>query len=40
MLTNNGETLRQLTLQGLGISRLGRFHVYDDIQRGALVELP
>lgn len=39
MQTNNGETMRQLTLQGLGISRLGMFHVYDDIQRGDLVEL-
>lgn len=39
MQTNNGETMRQLTLQGLGISRLGMFHVFDDIQRGALVEL-
>jgi DNA-binding transcriptional LysR family regulator len=37
--TNNGETMRQLTLQGLGISRLGMFHVHDDIQRGDLVEL-
>jgi len=37
--TNNGETMRQLTLQGLGISRLGMFHVFDDIQRGDLVEL-
>lgn len=39
MLTNNGETMRQLTLQGLGVSRLGMFHVYEDIRRGALVEL-
>jgi DNA-binding transcriptional LysR family regulator len=39
MLTNNGETMRQLTLQGLGISRVGLFHVYDDIARGDLVEL-
>jgi DNA-binding transcriptional LysR family regulator len=37
--TNNGETMRQLTLQGLGVSRLGMFHVFDDIQRGDLVEL-
>ncbi|NYE63180.1 DNA-binding transcriptional LysR family regulator [Duganella sp. 1224] len=36
---NNGETMRQLTLQGLGVSRLGMFHVFDDIQRGDLVEL-
>lgn len=39
MQTNNGETMRQLTLQGLGISRLGMFHVYDDLLRGELVEL-
>jgi DNA-binding transcriptional LysR family regulator len=39
MLTNNGETMRQLALQGLGIGRLGLFHVYDDIRRGDLVEL-
>lgn len=39
MQTNNGETMRQLTLQGLGVSRLGMFHVFDDIQRGDLVEL-
>lgn len=39
MLTNNGETLRQLALDGLGIGRLGMFHVYDDLRRGALVEL-
>lgn len=39
MLTNNGETLRQLALDGLGVARLGMFHVYDDIRRGALVEL-
>ena len=39
MLTNNGETMRQLTLDGLGISRLGMFHVHEDIQAGRLVEL-
>ncbi len=39
MQTNNGETMRQLTLQGLGVSRLGMFHIFDDIQRGDLVEL-
>jgi DNA-binding transcriptional LysR family regulator len=39
MQTNNGETMRQLTLQGLGVSRLGMFHVFDDIQQGDLVEL-
>lgn len=37
--TNNGETMRQLTLSGMGVSRLGMFHVFDDIERGDLVEL-
>lgn len=39
MLTNNGETMRDLTLQGQGISRLGMFHVEGDIRAGRLVEL-
>lgn len=38
-LTNNGETMRQLTLNGLGISRLGLFHVIHDLRAGRLVEL-
>ncbi|PVM88590.1 LysR family transcriptional regulator [Caulobacter endophyticus] len=36
---NNGETLRQMTLQGCGVARLGYFHVADDIAKGALVPL-
>ena len=39
MLTNNGETMRQLTLDGLGVARLALFHVGRDIQAGRLVEL-
>jgi DNA-binding transcriptional LysR family regulator len=39
LLTNNGETMRQLTLAGLGISRLGMFHVAHDLRAGRLVEL-
>ncbi|MYM68639.1 LysR family transcriptional regulator [Pseudoduganella sp. FT55W] len=39
IMTNNGETMRQLTLDGLGVSRLGMFHVYEDIKAGRLVEL-
>lgn len=39
MLTNNGETMRQLTLNGVGISRLGLFHVIHDLREGRLVEL-
>lgn len=38
-LTNNGETMRQLTLDGLGISRLGIFHIAKDIENGRLVEI-
>ena len=38
-MTNNGETMRQLTLDGLGVSRLGMFHVHEDIKAGKLVEL-
>ncbi|WP_394780492.1 LysR family transcriptional regulator [Undibacterium sp.] len=39
MLTNNGESMRELTLQGMGISRLAMFHVGRDIREGRLVEL-
>jgi DNA-binding transcriptional LysR family regulator len=39
ILANNGETMRQLTLDGLGISRLAMFHVAADLQAGRLVEL-
>jgi len=38
-LTNNGETMRQLTLDGLGIGRLGMFHIAKDLESGRLVEL-
>lgn len=34
---NNGETLRQMALAGVGIARLGLFHVAEDIARGDLV---
>lgn len=36
---NNGETLVQLVHQGLGIARVGHFHVADDIASGQLVAL-
>lgn len=39
ILTNNGETMRQLTIDGIGISRLGLFHVIEDLKAGRLVEL-
>lgn len=36
---NNGETLVQLALQGVGITRVGRFHTEDEIRTGRLVSL-
>ncbi|WP_162249950.1 LysR substrate-binding domain-containing protein [Massilia sp. Root351] len=39
MLTHNGETMRQLTLDGLGVSRLAMLHVAAELQAGRLVEL-
>jgi DNA-binding transcriptional LysR family regulator len=37
VLVNNGETLRQMALAGMGFARLGRWHVAADIARGDLV---
>ncbi|MCY0963709.1 LysR substrate-binding domain-containing protein [Parathalassolituus penaei] len=36
---NNGETLVQLALQGVGITRVGSFHTVEDIRCGRLVSL-
>ncbi|WP_104202864.1 LysR family transcriptional regulator [Billgrantia saliphila] len=36
---NNGETLRQLVLAGLGMGRLAAFHVADDITSGRLLRV-
>lgn len=36
---NNGETLVQLALQGVGITRIGNFHILDEIASGRLVPL-
>ncbi|PZW45642.1 LysR family transcriptional regulator [Humitalea rosea] len=36
---NNGETVRQLAIAGLGIARLGLFHVAEDLAAGQLVSL-
>jgi DNA-binding transcriptional LysR family regulator len=38
-LVNNGETARALALDGVGITRLGGFHVADAIEQGRLVPL-
>jgi len=39
MTANNGETLVQLALQGAGITRVGHFHVDEEIAAGRLVPL-
>jgi DNA-binding transcriptional LysR family regulator len=39
VLVNNGETMKQIVLDGVGIARLGRWHVADAIKSGALVPL-
>lgn len=36
---NNGETLVQLALQGVGITRLGDFHIVPELDSGRLVSL-
>jgi len=37
LLVNNGATMRRLCLDGVGLARLGRFHVQPDIDAGRLV---
>ena len=36
---NNGPTMRRLCLDGLGLARVGQFHVQPDIEAGKLVEV-
>ena len=37
VLGNSGVVLRQLALDGVGLARLGRYHVTDDIKAGTLI---
>ncbi|MCI9880901.1 MULTISPECIES: LysR family transcriptional regulator [Methylobacterium] len=39
MTANNGETLVQLALGGVGITRVGNFHIADELASGRLVPL-
>jgi DNA-binding transcriptional LysR family regulator len=39
VMANNGETLVELALQGIGITRVGRFHVQQALATGQLVAL-
>lgn len=38
-LANNGETVRRMALAGLGLARMGEFHIREDLRSGALVEV-
>lgn len=37
LLANNGETLRRMALAGMGLARMGEFHIRDDLRAGRLV---
>lgn len=39
LLANNGETLRHMARAGVGLARMGEFHIRHDLQSGALVEV-
>ncbi len=39
LLANNGETVRRMALQGVGLARLGEYHVREDLKTGRLVEV-
>lgn len=39
MLANNGETVRRMALGGVGLARLGDYHVRADIASGRLIEV-
>lgn len=39
LMANNGETVRRMALRGMGLARMGEFHIRDDLRSGALVEV-
>ena len=39
LLANNGETVRRMAVAGIGLARLGDYHVREDIAQGRLVEV-
>ncbi|PTQ07443.1 LysR family transcriptional regulator [Sphingomonas oleivorans] len=39
LLANNGETVRRMAIGGVGLARLGNFHIDEDIAAGRLVEV-
>lgn len=39
LLANNGETVRRMAIAGVGLARLGDYHVRNDIAAGRLIEV-
>lgn len=39
LLANNGESVRRMVLAGVGLGRMGEFHVREDLKSGAVVEV-
>lgn len=39
LLANNGETVRRMALAGMGLARMGEFHIRDDLAAGTLREV-
>lgn len=39
LLANNGETVRRMALAGMGLARMGEFHIRQDLGAGTLVEV-
>ena len=39
LLANNGETVRRMAIAGVGLARLGDYHVREDVASGRLVEV-
>ncbi|WP_172332511.1 LysR family transcriptional regulator [Mangrovicoccus sp. HB161399] len=39
LMANNGETVRRMALAGMGLARIGEFHVREDLREGRLAEV-
>ncbi|SMO44757.1 LysR family transcriptional regulator [Paracoccus laeviglucosivorans] len=39
LLANNGETVRRMALAGMGLARMGEFHIRADLAAGRLIEV-
>lgn len=39
LVANNGETVRRMALAGMGLARMGEFHIREDLRAGRLVEV-